>query len=120
MGLLPIVLLPIAVSTAVVTAGNGFGGSWGEAPVLDVMLGLFCYVLRNLSLGSFALLAASLIRDRIGTFGIGMAGMYLMMFVVANNLESSDTICLFIAVSLLEIAVMLATAVFAFEGTDLK
>lgn len=120
MGLLPIILLPIAVSTAVVTAVNGFGGMWSENLILDVISGLFCYIFRSLSLGSFALLAASLVKDRIGTFGIGMAGMYLMMFAVTNNLESPDTICLFMAVSLLEIAVMLAAAVFVFERTDLK
>ena len=73
-----------------------------------------------ISLISFALLASSLVKDRIGTFGIGMAGMYLMMFVAANNLESPDTICLFIVASLFEIAVMLAAAVFIFEKLDLK
>ena len=49
-----------------------------------------------------------------------MAGMYLMMLVVTNNLESLDSICLFIAVSVLEIVVILTAAVFVFERTDLK
>ena len=119
-GLIPIVLLPIAVSTAVVTANNGFGLKWDHNLVSDVLLGLFCYIVRNLALGSFALLAASIIKDRIGTFGIGMAGIYLIILTVINNLESPDTICLFIMVSLLEITVMLAAAVFIFEKADLK
>ena len=120
MGLIPIVLLPIAVSTAVVTAYNGIGLKWDHNFLTDAILGLFCYILRNFSWGSFALLAASLIKDRIATFGIGMAEMYLMMIVVTNNLESLNTICLFIAVSLLEIVVILTAAVFVFERTDLK
>lgn len=119
-GLIPILLLPIAISTAVVTAANGFGGKWERELIFNVISLLFCYIFRSLSMGSFALLAASLLKDRIGTFGIGMAGMYLMMFVAANNLESPDAIYLFIVTSLLKIAVMLAAAVFGFEKMDLK
>lgn len=118
--LIPIVLLPIAVSTAVVTTVNGFGGTWSEKLIFDVISELFCYIFRSLSLGSFALLAASLVKDRIGAFGIGMAGIYLMMMTVINNLESPNTINLFIVVSLLEIVVILTAAVFVFERTDLK
>lgn len=120
MGLLLIVLLPIAVSTAVVTTVNGFGGTWSEKLTFDIISELFCYIFRSLSLGSFALLAASLIKDRIGAFGIGMAGIYFIMLTVINNLENPNTISLFIVVSLLEIVVILTAAALVFERTDLK
>ena len=48
-GLLSIVLLPIAVSTAVVTTYNGMGLKGDHNFIADAILGLFCYILRNFS-----------------------------------------------------------------------
>lgn len=118
--LFPIILLPIAVVTAIVTAENGFGVEWGAAMAVDVGARLLCYILDGFFKGSFVLLAASIIRDRLGTFGVALAGLYAMILFSGSAAEEQAISWVFILVTVTGAAAMLAAAAYLFVKRELK
>lgn len=119
-GMLPMILFPVMTSTIIASIGNGFGREWSRAVAFDAAAGLLCYLFRYFFLGGFVLLAAALVRDRIGTFGAGMFGAYVILFMAGNLMERQVSLGLFLMVSLLETAVMSTVATLIFAKRDLR
>ena len=116
-GLLALILLPLVVSTSVVTMRNGFGADW-DAVALEMAEKLFFYIFYQFSMAGFAVLSASIIQKTIGTLGISVAGIYLMS-LGQNLVEHLFTWDVWI-ISITEIAVFLSVATFIFIRRDLK
>lgn len=80
LGLLVFILVPLAVSTSVASVRNGFGAD-GAALVWEMAVKLLFYILYRFSMAGFAVLAAVVIQNPVGTLGISAAGVYLMVLV---------------------------------------
>ena len=119
-GLLPLVILPVIVSTAITTLGNGFGVTWDDKIAFDVTSRVLCYIFCYLFLGSLALLAASTIQDRIGSFGAALAGMLVLMFTVKIDFQRLEILWIFIPASLIATMVTSTMAVLVFTKRDFK
>lgn len=83
-------LLSVIIPISVAAVGNGFGIEWNKAVVCEMALGLVCFILEGLFMECFALLAASLIRDRIGTFAAGTVGCYMIM-LLTQSMENTGS-----------------------------
>ena len=116
-GLLILILIPLAASTAVATLENGFGAGW-DAVALEIGSKLLVYVLYKFSMAGFAVLVASVIWNPIGTLGLSAALIYLAV-LTQNPVEISAAQDMFIAFITMT-AILLFAATFIFIKRDLK
>ena len=116
-GLLILILVPLVTSTAVATLRNGFGADWNEV-ALEIGSEFLDYILYRFSMASFTILAASVILNPIGAFGISIAGIYLET-LTQNPMENSAAQNMFI-VFIIKTAILLSVATFIFIRRDLK
>lgn len=84
-------LLSVMIPMSIATVGNGFGTEWNKAVAYEMALDLACFIFEGLFMECFALFAASLIRDRIGTFAIGTLGSYMIM-LLTQSMENSASL----------------------------
>ncbi|MCM1045136.1 MAG: ABC transporter permease [Candidatus Gastranaerophilales bacterium] len=106
------------VALAVADMGNGFGIEWNRTAVYEVIAGVVCFVLETILMGAFALLTAVLTQDRIGTFAVGAAGSYIIMFL--GHAVGTFFYGIEIFLLLLGTVGALWAAVAVFEKTDLR
>jgi len=111
-------LLSVIIPISVATVGNGFGIEWNKAVVCEMTLGLICFILKGVFMECFALLAASLIRDRIGTFAAGTLGSYVIM-LLTQSMGNSVLPMRAIFMLIFGLSVSLWMAVFIFVKRDL-
>lgn len=116
-GLLILILIPVAASTAVATLRNGFGADW-NAVAWEIGSAFLVYILYRFSMAGFAILVASVIRNPIGTLGISGAGIYLVT-LTQNPMEDSAAQDMFLAF-IIKTAILLSVATFIFIRRDLK
>lgn len=117
LGLLILILIPVAASTAVATLRNGFGAEW-NAMAWEIESAFLAYILYRFSMAGFAILVASVIRNPIGTLGISGAGIYLVT-LTQNPMEDSAAQDMFLAF-IIKTAILLSVATFIFVRRDLK
>lgn len=117
LGLLILILIPMAASTAVATLRNGFGADWNGV-ALEIESEILVYILYRFSMAGFAILVASVIRNPIGTIGISSAGIYLVT-LTQNPMENSAAQDMYI-VLIIKTAILLSVATFIFVRRDLK
>lgn len=77
-GLLPLLFLYDVITIVVLTVRNGFGAAWDAGTAVFVINRVAVSVLCNFTMGACILLAAYLVRSRIGTAGLGIGGVYLL------------------------------------------
>lgn len=116
-GLLILILIPLAASTAAATLRNGFGASW-DTVALEIGSMFLVYILYRFSMAGFTLLVASVIRNPIGTLGLSAALIYLAV-LTQNPVENSAAQDMFIAFAI-KTAILLSAAAFIFIKRDLK
>lgn len=119
-GTLPIMLLPVIVSTIIATTRNGFGQEWNAMLVSVIIQRLISYIFWGFFMDSCALLMASLIRDRVGTFGAGVVFMYIMMSMEAGGIGIWDSFGIAHVLYLIKIVIIMAIATFIIVKRDLK
>ena len=117
-GLLVLILLPLLVSTSVATMRNGFGADW-DALALEMTAKLLFYICHRFSMAGFAVLAASIIRNSMGTLGISVAGIYLMS-ITYNSVENFFTRDNTWTASIIKTIIFLIAAIIIFKRRDLK
>lgn len=115
-GIFPMVLLHVAVSTALVTAVNGFG--YDNVMLSDLTLRLICYLAECCFLGSCGIFAAVIARNRVGTFGIGIGMAYIFLM---GSACISDVPMVVRSGAFMTGAVLVSVmAVYIFERCDLE
>lgn len=137
-GLFPLVLLPVIASVFVVTIGNGFGMEVTVATELVLLKQIFYFLLGCFAMGGFFLLIASAVQNAVGTIGIGMGVIYVLMILTANirnalivrltfvyqlnQLDNWESISdgMFLGVMLVTFVLTVAVATEIFERTELK
>lgn len=105
--------LSVVIPMSVATIGNGFGTEWDRTVAYEMALGLVCFIFEGLFMECFALLAASLVRDRIGTFVVGTLGSYMIM-LLTQSMENSVSLMrvIFVLIFGVVASLWLATAIF--------
>ena len=116
LGLLILILVPLAAGTGVATLRNGFGADWNVV-ALEVETKFLAYILYRFSMAAFAILVASVIQNPIGTLGISVAGIYLMT-LNQSTMGNLDVLDMFIAF-IIKMAIFLSVATFIFIRRDL-
>lgn len=116
-GLLILILIPVAASTAVATLENGFGAGW-DAVALEIGAELLVYILYRFSMAGFAILVASVIRNPIGTLGLSASVIYLAV-ITQNPMEDTAVQVMYI-VFIITTVILLSAAAFIFIRRDLK
>lgn len=117
LGLLILILIPLAASTAVATLRNGFGADW-NAVALEIESEFLVYILYRFSMAGFTILVASVILNPIGVLGISITGIYFVE-LTQNPMENSATQNMFIAF-IIKTAILLSVATLIFIRRDLK
>lgn len=112
LGLLVLVLLPLAVSVCVATIRNGFCADW-DAVVWDIIEKLLFYILYRFFMASFAIFAATLIQNSIVMLGTGVAGIYLITLIKKPMEHPVTQITLLFTIIEISIFLSLATFIFA-------
>lgn len=122
LGLIPLAALPVAAAAGIVTLGNGFGAlrDNGSSVIIDLISRYLCYNLQYLFLGSFGLLAVTVVRDSAWSFGVSLAGMAALIFATGNVWEESEFIRTFILVYAAGTIGLWTVSTFLFIKQDLK
>lgn len=118
-GGLLLLFLSVVIPMSVATVGNGFGTEWNKTVAYKMALGLVCFIFEGLFMECFALLTASLIRDRIGTFAVGTLGNYMIM-LLTQSMENSISLMGAIFVLIFGVVASLWMAVAIFIKWDLR
>lgn len=117
LGLLILILIPLATSTTIATLRNGFGADWNAA-AQEIGSAFLAYFLYRFSMAGFAILVASVIQNPIGVLGISVAGIYFVT-LTQNPMENPATLNMFITFIIIN-AIFLSVATFVFIRRDLK
>lgn len=106
-------LLSVMIPMSVATIVNGFGTEWDKPVAYEMASGLVCFIFEGLFMECVALLAASLIRDRIGTFVVGALGSYIIMLLTQSMENSASPMkVIFSLIFGAAVSLWLATAIF--------